>query len=88
MPGIGQFTIVDNSVVNEADLGVNFFLDDSCLGKSRAQCCAELLLELNPEVQGDWFPKKEVRVIQLRVQVPAPRGDNLSDVTDIGRCGA
>ncbi|KAK1766769.1 hypothetical protein QBC33DRAFT_540171 [Phialemonium atrogriseum] len=59
LPGIGQFTIVDNSVVNEADLGVNFFLDDSCLGKSRAQCCAELLLELNPEVQGDWFPKKE-----------------------------
>lgn len=61
--GIGQFTIVDNAVVNEADLGVNFFLDESCVGKSRARCCTELLVELNPEVQGDWFPKVEVRII-------------------------
>lgn len=58
--GIGRFTIFDEAVVQEADLGVNFFLDESCLGKSRAQSCAELLLELNPEVEGDWHPKKEV----------------------------
>jgi amyloid beta precursor protein binding protein 1 len=58
--GIGRFTIVDNTVVSEADLGVNFFLDESSLGKMRAQCSTELLLELNPEVQGDWYPKSEV----------------------------
>jgi len=52
---------VDNTVVSEADLGVNFFLDEDSLGKMRAQCSTELLLELNPEVQGDWYPKSEVR---------------------------
>ncbi|KAL5086334.1 hypothetical protein Trisim1_009208 [Trichoderma cf. simile WF8] len=54
LPGIGKFTIADGAVVQDVDLGVNFFLDESCLGKSRAQCCTELLLELNPEVDGVW----------------------------------
>jgi NEDD8-activating enzyme E1 regulatory subunit len=53
--------IADDAVVEEADLGVNFFLDESCLGRSRSECCTKLLLELNPEVQGDWYPKNEVR---------------------------
>ncbi|KAK2000656.1 ThiF family protein [Colletotrichum falcatum] len=57
LPGIGKFTIVDDAVVDEADLGVNFFLDESHIGQSRAQSCTELLLELNPEVQGDWHPQ-------------------------------
>lgn len=60
-PGIGRFTIVDDAVVSEADLGVNFFLDESCLGLPRAECCAERLLELNPEVKGDWHPKSKPR---------------------------
>jgi amyloid beta precursor protein binding protein 1 len=47
--------------VDEADLGVNFFLDEASLGQSRARACAELLVELNPEVDGDWFPKNDVR---------------------------
>ncbi|CCF39793.1 ThiF family protein [Colletotrichum higginsianum] len=59
LPGIGKFTIADNSTVSEADLGVNFFLDESHFGKSRAQSCTELLLELNPEVQGDWYPRNQ-----------------------------
>ncbi|KAK2776914.1 ubiquitin-like activating enzyme [Colletotrichum kahawae] len=57
LPGIGKFTIADDTTVTKADLGVNFFLDESSLGKSRAQCCTELLLELNPEVEGDWHPQ-------------------------------
>ncbi|KAK8145063.1 hypothetical protein G3M48_004968 [Beauveria asiatica] len=57
LPGIGQFTIVDDAVVEDADLGVNFFLDESSRGKSRAQCTTEHLLELNPEVSGQWYPK-------------------------------
>ncbi|XWW95696.1 hypothetical protein V2A60_003663 [Cordyceps javanica] len=57
LPGIGQFTIVDDAVVEDADLGVNFFLDESSLGKPRAQCTTEYLLELNPEVSGEWHPK-------------------------------
>jgi amyloid beta precursor protein binding protein 1 len=51
---------VDEAVVSEADLGVNFFLDEGSLGKMRGQCSTELLLELNPEVQGDWYPKTKV----------------------------
>ncbi|KAJ3479099.1 hypothetical protein NLG97_g8408 [Lecanicillium saksenae] len=57
LPGIGQFTIADDAVVEDADLGVNFFLDESSRGKSRAQCTTEYLLELNPEVTGEWYPK-------------------------------
>ena len=54
MTGIGQFTIADNNVVTEADLGVNFFLDEESLGKSRSESCVRLLQELNPDVQGHW----------------------------------
>ena len=46
--------------MEESDLGVNFFLDETCLGKSRAEACTNFLLELNPEVQGGWFPKDQV----------------------------
>lgn len=60
LPSIGKFTIYDSSVVTEADLGVNFFLDEETLGKSRAESCVKLLVELNPDVKGDWFPKTEV----------------------------
>jgi len=41
-------------------MGVNFFLDESCLGRSRSECSTKLLLELNPEVRGDWYPKNQV----------------------------
>ncbi|KAI0391814.1 hypothetical protein F5Y17DRAFT_439103 [Xylariaceae sp. FL0594] len=62
LPGIGRFTIVDDAIVCEADLGVNFFLDESCLGRSRAECSTKLLLELNPEVRGDWYPKNQEKL--------------------------
>ncbi|KAK3944836.1 putative NEDD8-activating enzyme E1 regulatory subunit [Diplogelasinospora grovesii] len=57
LPGIGRFAIYDDEVVDEADLGVNFFLDEGYLGEPRSQCLTELLLELNPEVQGAWYPR-------------------------------
>jgi len=65
LPGIGKFTIVDSGVVTEADLGVNFFLDDSALGKFRADVTVELLRELNPDVEG--VAVKEVGSILLCV---------------------
>lgn len=52
LPGVGSFTIVDEAVVTEKDLGVNFFLDESTLGRSRAEESCKLLKELNPEVKG------------------------------------
>ncbi|KAG5985108.1 hypothetical protein E4U55_001357 [Claviceps digitariae] len=58
LPGIGSFTIADDTIVHDADLGVNFFLDETSLGRSRALCCRDHLVELNPAVTGDWFPKE------------------------------
>lgn len=52
LPGIGNFTIADASQVTEADLGVNFFLDDDSLGQFRASETVRLLVELNPDVRG------------------------------------
>ena len=52
LPGIGQFTIFDSANVSKSDLGVNFFLEDSSLGKSRAQETVKFLQELNPDVTG------------------------------------
>lgn len=57
LPGIGGFTIVDPATVTEADLGVNFFLEEESLGKSRAEETCRLLRELNPDVQGYHYAK-------------------------------
>ncbi|KAL3427328.1 ThiF family protein [Phlyctema vagabunda] len=53
LPGIGRFTILDEATVTEADLGVNFFLDEEQLGQPRAVACTALLRELNPDVAGE-----------------------------------
>ncbi|KAJ5125646.1 hypothetical protein N7476_010018 [Penicillium atrosanguineum] len=71
LPGIGGFTIVDPATVTEADLGVNFFLEEESLGKSRAQETCRLLKELNPDVQGsfnsevhpDFLPQHKLVII-------------------------
>ncbi|KAK4245472.1 hypothetical protein C7999DRAFT_43002 [Corynascus novoguineensis] len=63
LPGIGRFAIYDETQVSEADLGVNFFLDEDCLGKSRAQSLTQLILELNPDVQGSWYPDEDVKTL-------------------------
>lgn len=55
LPGVGQFTIQDSAVVTEADLGVNFFLEDQHLGGFRAEHTSNLLKELNPDVEGHFI---------------------------------
>ncbi|KAF2800091.1 hypothetical protein K505DRAFT_370498 [Melanomma pulvis-pyrius CBS 109.77] len=55
LPGIGNFTIQDSAVVSEADLGVNFFLEEEHLGGFRAEHTCNLLKELNPDVQGSFI---------------------------------
>lgn len=52
LPGIGNFTIHDSAVISEADLGVNFFLEEQHLGGYRAEHTCNLLKELNPDVEG------------------------------------
>ncbi|KAA8915285.1 hypothetical protein TRICI_002642 [Trichomonascus ciferrii] len=52
LPGIGQFTVVDDGMVNENDVASNFFVSFDEVGKSRAECVRALINELNPEVKG------------------------------------
>lgn len=66
LPGVGSFTIVDETNVSELDLGVNFFLEESSLGRWRAEETRKFLQELNPEVQvnalqGVWLPTSKAR---------------------------
>lgn len=60
LPGIGNFTIQDSAIVTEADLGVNFFLEDEHVGSFRAEHTCNLLKELNPDVEGHFIT--EVRL--------------------------
>ena len=53
--GIGQFTIQDATLVTEADLGVNFFLEEDSVGKFKAPETCRLLKELNPDVEGHYI---------------------------------
>lgn len=54
LPGVGAFTIVDGHAVTPEDVGNNFFLDSDSIGKPRAEAATRLLVELNPDVQGDF----------------------------------
>lgn len=67
LPGVGSFTIVDEANVSELDLGVNFFLEESSLGRWRADETRKFLQELNPEVninahEGVWSLTFEIWV--------------------------
>ncbi|KAF9104495.1 NEDD8-activating enzyme E1 regulatory subunit [Mortierella sp. AM989] len=64
LPGIGQFTIVDQGTVTQNDIGSNFFLDFDSLGKSRAERACELLGELNEDVKGHWVAKDILAILK------------------------
>ncbi|BGP27169.1 NEDD8-activating enzyme E1 regulatory subunit [Rhodotorula toruloides] len=53
LPGVGRFTVIDSTAVDESDLGANFFIDPSSVGKPRAEEVVKFLLELNGDVQGE-----------------------------------
>ncbi|ORY88225.1 NEDD8-activating enzyme E1 regulatory subunit [Leucosporidium creatinivorum] len=53
LPGIGKFTILDPAPVDGSDIGNNFFLEPSSLGKPRAEEVSKYLLELNSDVKGE-----------------------------------
>jgi len=46
---------VDGADVSEADLGSNFFVEQSARGTSRAACVTRLLQELNEHVTGSYI---------------------------------
>ena len=52
LPGVGKFVIVDDHIVGQADLGNDFFLDESSVGRPKAEVVCEFLTEMNPDVKG------------------------------------
>lgn len=64
LPGIGQFTIIDNTNVSKDDLGSNFFLDPNSLGTSKAKSACELLQELNPDTKGNYVCQDPIELVE------------------------
>lgn len=70
---MGSFTIVDGKIVDGADVGNNFFLLPSDIGRPRAQAACELLRELNEgDVTGAFI--HEVRAVTAAAGVGAAIG--------------
>ncbi|XP_030746523.1 nedd8-activating enzyme E1 regulatory subunit [Sitophilus oryzae] len=63
LPGIGSFTIVDGEKVSEEDIGSNFFLENDSVGLPRAHVATQCLLELNPDVRGDYIDESAEHII-------------------------
>lgn len=64
LPGVGRFSIVDDSITTETDLGSNFFLDKDSLGKLRAERACALLQELNNDTKGGFIIQKPVYLLE------------------------
>lgn len=64
LPGIGSFTVVDNGKVREEDITANFFFDEESIGKSKVEVATRLLLELNPDVHGDFIDESVHQILE------------------------
>ncbi|CAO3683034.1 unnamed protein product [Umbelopsis vinacea] len=64
LPSIGAFSIVDSKKVDEKDVQNNFFLNTSCVGKSKAQTTMEYLRELNDDVKGHYDERSPEYLIE------------------------
>ncbi|CAL1290314.1 unnamed protein product [Larinioides sclopetarius] len=64
LPGVGAFTILDGKIITGDDAGSNFFLDKDSIGKSRAKVATEHLLELNPDVRGEFVDETLECILQ------------------------
>ncbi|KAI4283387.1 MAG: hypothetical protein L6R38_002199 [Xanthoria sp. 2 TBL-2021] len=80
LPGIGSYSIVDGNMVAEKDLGINFFLTDQSLGKSRAEETCKYLTELNPDVKG--YPVQKSLRDFLGNAMPSDAPDRPSSLAD------
>lgn len=69
LPGVGSFTIIDDSVIREDNSGNNFFLDQSSCGQPRAKVACELLKEMNPEVKGTYILESTEKLISNNIRL-------------------
>ena len=70
LPGLGKFTVVDDAAVTIRDLGCNFFLEQSDIGKSRGAAVVRTLLELNPSASGHAIERSPVDLIRAAAGPP------------------
>lgn len=47
LPGVGRFCIIDDAIVDNSDLGQNFFLTQNDCGKQRASVLTKYLMVKN-----------------------------------------
>ena len=57
LSGVGEVTLVDDAKISSEDLKNNFFVDTEDIGKSRGEIVLKNLLELNPDVKGNFINK-------------------------------
>ncbi|XP_026823150.1 NEDD8-activating enzyme E1 regulatory subunit [Rhopalosiphum maidis] len=65
LPGIGAFTIIDNEVITEEDVGSNFFLTTDRIGEKRGSIASQLLCELNPDTRGHFIDECLLKLLDL-----------------------
>ena len=57
LSGVGEVTIIDKATITNEDTKTNFFVDLNDIGKSRGEIILKNLLELNPDVKGNFIEK-------------------------------
>ncbi|KAL5723622.1 NEDD8-activating enzyme E1 regulatory subunit axr1 [Ranunculus cassubicifolius] len=62
--GIGSITIIDESKVEDGDLGNNFMLDESNVGQSKAKSVCAFLQELNDAVKAKFVEESPEALIE------------------------
>ncbi|GER53228.1 NEDD8-activating enzyme E1 regulatory subunit [Striga asiatica] len=62
--GVGSITVVDGSKVELGDLGNNFMVDESSVGKSKAKTVCAFLEELNAAVKAKYIEEYPEKLIE------------------------
>ncbi|CAI9090266.1 OLC1v1025003C1 [Oldenlandia corymbosa var. corymbosa] len=62
--GVGSITVVDGCKVEVSDLGNNYFVDESCVGQSKAKCVCTFLQELNDAVKAKFIEESPEALIE------------------------
>jgi NEDD8-activating enzyme E1 regulatory subunit len=68
LPAIGKFTVVCDKNVLESDFGNDFFVTREHLSMPKAQVVAEMLAEMNPDVQGNHVVSSVQNFIDTQAQ--------------------
>ena len=77
LPGIGHFLIVDDHIVNQRDLGNNFFVDSESVGKPQSEVVCQFMMEMNADVKGaalnraikDFIDKNEDEILKSQLVI-------------------